>query len=567
MSETTVLPISPATQALIDLCLVVHDPGSEQWPDLERMVHLRQEELQAAWEAFEKEIEAEGEAVEDTRRSLVEAVEAQFLAYSQALGKIEQFGSHPDHALLEDAAVALAEASPALLRAQSALAASILTAGSSHFSTINLFDNLARRLVGGRISLERWRAACAGHQQFYTGVLAEIDASAHATDPGVPERRAAAESIRAAVVRLEGLTASSSAADFEEALQQLLVGHLAQEAALVKYNRAVFAGPTASVEANQVLFAAREVQAGRIPVEILNDVAAKMLEHVRRSLTQVHAAARLAPTSAVAEEEIPRTLEAMEALEDALGFLRGVTDPAEDVEFALSSLQDAVERVAASAAQMRAHDETFGKTICPHCGAFNPAHARTCETCKAMLPQFTGSDIYGTWAATSMQVAEGAHLEGSRGSVVTRSMKALSDACEQYENGKLGPEAFLALLAENEANVRKAEARLQQLKLPDVPEEATDEEREKAEEFLAMGGDAIGLLAQGVAECQAGLQQLERYVQTDQVVDMREGLRQFFEGCQKLLQIELVARTFVAALPPIPETSAEPQGEGADSPP
>lgn len=559
MSETTAPPVSPATQALIDLCLAVRNGQSERWPELEQRVKQRQEELGAAWQAFATEMEREGDATRKSLRPLVEAVEAQFLAYAQALDKIAQFGEHAHAALLQEAAAALAEASPGLLLAQSALETGILTAGSTRFSDINLFENLAKRLLAGRISLERWRAACVGHRQFYADVLAEIDASPHAQDPGVPERRVAAEGIRAAVAHLEELTASSPAAAFKAALQQLLECRLALEAALAEYDRAVFAKPTASVEANQVLFAAREVKAGRVPPEILRDVATKMLDHVRRSLTQVHAAARVAPASTVTEEEIPRTVEAMEAMEKALGVLRDVTDPEDDFEYALSSLEDAVEHVAASAAKMRAHDETFGKTICPRCDAFNPVNARACGRCMAMLPKFSGSDVYGNWEASNVQVSEGNHMARPGGPVLTRSMKALSDACEQYESGKLEREAFLALLAENEANVHGAEQRLRQLKLPEIPDYATEDERRKADEFLAMGSDAIDLLAQGVAQCQKGLQRLERYVNTDQLVDMRQGLRQFFEGCQKLLHIELVARNFVAALPPIPEGRSEPQ--------
>ena len=141
--------------------------------------------------------------------------------------------------------------------------------------------------------------------------------------------------------------------------------------------------------------------------------------------------------------------------------------------------------------------------------------------------------------------------------VVTRTMKALYDVCEAYEKGTVTQQEFLAALKANEARVRHAEATLAALTLPDIPEDATDAERDRAQEFLIFGGDALGLLAQGTGHCMAGLMTLENYAREDQVADMRDGLKQYFEGCQKLLQIERVGRSFVAALPPRPEGTDE----------
>jgi hypothetical protein len=121
-------------------------------------------------------------------------------------------------------------------------------------------------------------------------------------------------------------------------------------------------------------------------------------------------------------------------------------------------------------------------------------------------------------------------------------------------------EDFLAELRRWEEKVRLAEFKLSQLKVPEIPDNATQQDRDNVHEFLGYAADAIGALGQGVGQCTAGLMKLERYASEDQAADLRDGLRDFVEGCQKLLQLEHIARAFVAALPPKEEGL---EGDGA----
>lgn len=566
--ETASVPVSGATQEMIDLCRAVKEGAEERLPELQSKLQERRQQLSVSWEQFGKALEQENEEFVAPRKQLIEAVEGQFLAYSQALDKITAYLDKKKPELLDEAVKMLTAASPGLFFTQSALEASILTAGPSKFPTVNLFDNLFKGLADGLAPLERWQAACQGHRQFYEGVISEIDASPSVNDEGVPERKAAATTILGIMEKLEGLTKDSPRATVDGLLEELTQAQFDMETAVRTFNyNTMCKGPTKSTEANQVIYSAQQFRAGKFPPYVLHGQVDQMLEHVRKAMADVQTATRMPAEATLVVEEIPNVLEAMEAMEECLQALRAFETPSEEIDAILVTFQEAVERLATSNAVLKQHNETFGKMMCPHCQALNQAQARTCEKCQGSLPQFSGSEVYGSWASSSFQTMEGGATTGARGPVVTRSMEALASACLAYEKGEMSQDDFVDVLRTNEENVRKAESRLAALEMPEVPEEATEEERAKCEEFLAFAGDTIGLLSQGVGQCMSGLMKLEKYAFEDTTTDMKEGLHEFFEGCNRMLQIEEVAKNFVSALPPIPEPSEEAPSQAGEAAP
>ena len=568
--EAANVPVSGATKELIDLCLAVKEGAEERLPELQSKLQERRQQLTASWEGFGKALEEETEEFVAPRKPLIEAVEAQFLAYSNALDKIDLYLEKKKPERLDEGVQMLLEASPGLFFTQQALEASILTAGPSKYPSVNLFDNLFKALSQGQCPVERWKAACQGHCEFYKGVISEIEASPSANDDGVPERKAAATRILDLLEKFETLTRESPRAEFDALLEGLTQAQLDLESAVRTFNyNAMGKGPTKSTEANQVIYTAQMVRQGKFPPHVLHGQVDQMLDHVRKSMADVQAATRLPAEATLVVEEIPNVLEAMEAMEECLQALRAFEEPSEEIDGVLVQFEEAVDRLTRSNEVLRQHNQTFGKMMCPHCQALNQAGSRTCEKCHGTLPQFSGSEVYGSWASSSFQTMEdgGGATGGARGPVVTRSMEALANACFAFEKGELSQEDLLTVLRTNEENVRRAEARLTALQVPEVPEEATEEERARCDEFLAFAGDTIGLLSQGVSQCMSGLMKLEKYAFEEQPLDMREGLREFFEGCNRLLQIEEVAKSFVAALPPIPEEEGAEAETSAETPP
>ncbi|MHB2018223.1 MAG: hypothetical protein ACYCW6_14835 [Candidatus Xenobia bacterium] len=550
-TQATRPPNSPPTQELIDLCLAVAGGAADQADTLEAKMKTRQAELSEAWEHFAKGVEGLTEADSAARKPYIEGVEAQFLAYSQALDKIASYMTdkkRPD--LLKQAAAGLDEASPNLLIAQSAYEGATLTAGPSRYATVNLVTNLALRMLAEQVPIERWRTACQAHQQFYLAQVGEIDNSPHKEEPGVADRRAALMAMTDLFKKLEGFDKATPRSDYEVAVRDLEQLHMQMEAAVKAWEAFTFSKPTPNPDANRVIFAANGVQQGKVPAEILHNVAAAFLERVRAGLAQVQQATRVPAESQTVAEELPKVLEAFEAIDDALETLRAVTSPSPDIERGVKQLTDAVERLQESHEVIQKANESYGKVMCPNCQASNPPTARSCEKCSRALPQFTGSDVYGEWAASSFQIAEGGSGTGPRDTVVTKAMKILYDACEGFEKGTVTQEQLLTCIQETEERVRRAEGVLSRTKLPDIPENATEEERSKCEEFLRLGQEAITALAQGCAESYEGLMTLERYARESQTSDMRDGLKKFTEGCQKLVSLERIAKAYVAMLPP-----------------
>lgn len=555
-------PISPPTQELIDLCQAVAQGQSDRWPELETKAKQRQQELTRAWEDFAKGVEELPPDVGEAVKPVVTGVESGFQAYAQALDKILGYGESKKEEQLKEAGTTLAEASPYLLWAQTTYESAVLTHGPSKFPTVNLFENLAHRLLTGKIPTGRWRGACQAHQQFYQQAIQEIDNSSSSKEPGVPERKAALGTIIEILKKIEGYNQATPRKDYEAALQLLTQAHLELEAAVNTFNYHTFAEkPTASPEANRVIYTAHAVREKKMAPEVLKGMAGHMQEHVRKSISDMQAATRLPSDSTVVLEEIPKMIEAMESMDEALETLKNATDPFNDVETAIEQLTTAVDRLSQSHQVVQQQNETIGKTMCPHCQTYNPAGQKNCSKCNRQLPHFAGNEL----EQSRFQAVEGggvAGLSAPQDAVVAPSMKGLYDACEAYEKGNMPQEEFLEVLKRNEEKVRVAEVRLSNMKVPEIPVEATEAEREKAQEFNAYVTDAIGLLAQGVGQCMSGLMKLERYAREDQVADMRDGLKEYFDGTQKLVQIERVAKSFVAALPPKEEdgtTNGTPQ--------
>ena len=154
------------------------------------------------------------------------------------------------------------------------------------------------------------------------------------------------------------------------------------------------------------------------------------------------------------------------------------------------------------------------------------------------------------------------------GPLITEKMKTLNDACIALEKGELEDDAFLALLDEMEAECQRTEAGLAELAPPEIPAEATDEEAAKAQEFVDLAEDALALLGLGVSECLAGLELFRAYVHNRKPEDSHEAARLYFEGIQKLYQVQKVDEAFQRALasgPPPADVSEEASEEKSET--
>lgn len=359
--------IAPPTQELIDLCNEVRKNAGHRIATLETRLQAGRRQLDEARADFARTVERDRDDFSSGRGPIIEAVERGFEAYARAFDWIESFLASGDGVRLWHAVAGLARAARLLPAAQSAYEASVLTSGPSRFPTMNLFTNLALRLQAGQISLDRWKAACQGHRPLFAGICAGLSESA--SSPAGDGRQA--QPILDLLQRMEALSAGSSPGEFAGALQALMQAHVDLETAVGAHHaRCRAASPTPSPGANRILLAAQE---GRLTPALLEEAAQDLQEHVHQSLSRVRETVRLPARSTVALEEIPRMLEALEAVDEALEALLETAGRISDCELALWQLQDGTWRVHASHEALRRLDANDGETVADlACGLFAP---------------------------------------------------------------------------------------------------------------------------------------------------------------------------------------------------
>src|SRR5207244_3706698 len=107
-----------------------------------------------------------------------------------------------------------------------------------------------------------------------------------------------------------------------------------------------------------------------------------------------------------------------------------------------------------------------------------------------------------------------------------------------------------------------------ELQLPEIPPDAEDDEKQVSQDFIGMAKDALDLLQQGVAECSDALKTIRRAALAGQWGEMHEGSKAYFDGVQKLYQINLVGESFKKfAKELFEELGVEPETEERPGPP
>ena len=540
MSQATrPVAASPESQQLIDLCFDVAEGKMDIYPQLENAVSTRQEQLTKASDDFFASVESQPEAFQQKYKLEIDLIGKYFESYDSALEQILKFKTEPKKELLEESAHMLAFCSNGMPRAMSSYEQKLLSEGPHRYALINLFTNLGKALRDKRTSLEAWVGTCKQYDAFYTEALREVNESKKQNAAGVPERRKALENIIKALQEMEQFTPTTSSAKFEEVIQELADGHRDLDEAVAAYNREITSGPTGAPAINIILNAADGVLAKQFQPRMLRDLCTEQITATQAGIKQMQAVVKAPHESSVIQEETPKALEAMEGIEEALLSLVAFCDgqgSEEDVRAALRDLQELTKVMLESKTSLDEFSENYGKVLCPHCQTPNAGGTKACVKCNRVLPQMTGSDLYGQNAG-SFQALEGEGVDTSRDGVITTTMKEVFDAYEDFKGDKMTLDGFLAVMDDYLDKTEDAKKKLSKYHAPPVPAEATPEERAKAQEFIDLCAEALELLGQGVEETEYGLTQMRDGASQDDNDKMVEGLRFFYEGGQKMWQV------------------------------
>lgn len=542
MSQATrPVAASPETQQLIDLCFDVAEGKMDLYPQLENATHARQSALTEASDGFFAGVESQSADFQNKYKGDIDLIGKYFETYDSALEQILKHKSEPNKEILEEAAHMLAFCSVGIPRAMSSYEQKLLSEGPHRYPLINIFTNLGKALREKRTSLEAWVGTCKQYDAFYTEALREVNDSKKQDAAGVPERRKALENILSSLQEMEKFTQSTSGAKFEEVIQALADGHRDLDEAVASYNREVTSGPTGAPAINIILNAAEGVLAKQFLPRMLRDLCTQQMEKTQKGISEMQVLVKVPHESSVIQEETPKALEAMEGIEEALTTLIAFCDgQAEEKEAreALEDLQSFTKQMLENKSTLDNFGESYGKVLCPHCQTPNAPNTKSCSKCNRMLPQMTGSEVYGAvGTSSSFQALEGESADASRDGVMTTTMKEIFDACDAFQRDKMSVDDFLALIDDYVHKTAEAKKKLGKYHAPPVPSEATAEERAKAQEFIDLCAEALELLGQGVEECEYGLLQLRQGAEEDDREKLVEGQRFFYEGNQKMWQV------------------------------
>ncbi|MBS2039969.1 hypothetical protein JST97_33595 [bacterium] len=542
MSQATrPVAASPETQQLIDLCFEVAEGKMDVYPQLENAVSARQAALTEASDAFFAGVESQSADFQKKYKTEIDLIGKYFESYDAALEQILRFKAEPKKELLEESGHMLAFCSNGMPAAMSGYEQRILSEGPHRYPLINLFTNLGKALRDQRTSQEAWVGTCKQYDAFYTEALREVNASKKQSAAGVPERRKALEDIIKALQEMEKFTPTTSAARFEDTIQALADGHRDLDEAVASYNREITSGPTGAPAINIILNSAEGVLAKQFQPRMLRDLCTQQLERTQKGISEMQVLVKVPHESSVIQEETPKALEAMEGIEEALTALIAFCDgqaEEKDARDALEDLQNFTKQMLENKSTLDSFGESYGKVLCPHCQTPNAPNTKSCIKCNRVLPQMTGSDVYGAvGTSSSFQALEGESADASRDGVMTTTMKEIFDACDAYQRDKMPIEDFLALVDDYVHKTAEAKKKLSRYHAPPVPAEATAEERAKAQEFIDLCAEALELLGQGVEECEYGLLQLRQGAEEDDREKLVEGQRFFYEGNQKMWQV------------------------------
>ncbi len=534
MTPNRPLASSPQTQEIVDLCLrVLSEPNLQK--ELREKAQDRLDEMQRVEDSFFAGVDAQGAEFYQSLRAHIERVEEQFRAYGDALEDLLE-----DHNEAASIAYELAEASQGMRAAMSAYEEAYLSRGPDRFPVVNLFRNVIEGVISGRMAPTLQHATCDRYQAFYGSAVQEIEDSKAGERPGIDERKQAYITILTVIDELRQVNELEK---LEPLLNRFNEAHLTLENVFDTFHRQELTeGPSQSANINALVKAAEGVLEGTYEPSILEAMAQSLLDLTQNNLASMRNLGRNKIDSEVVSEELERMIEAVEEIEDALTFLldfaQGTAKNTQEAREAIEDLIDSGDALVESSQII----EDLQKVTCVQCQTKQEKGSRVCVSCGAVLPQQAEDQSYGT-ADSTFQILEGVAADDlDRDEVMTDVMQELFQACDDFMNGQLKAVALQELVGHHLALAQQAQQKLDTLRTPSIPTEATPEDREVAEDFVGLAEDALDLLTQGIEQCLSGLSAMKAAAPIDDLETLRAGLREYYEGQQRMWQVRRLER-------------------------
>jgi flagellin-specific chaperone FliS len=253
--------------------------------------------------------------------------------------------------------------------------------------------------------------------------------------------------------------------------------------------------------------------------------------------------------SALIQEEIPRTLD---ALDEHFAVIEEMTEniaeldkeKAEDWAKRLSTTADPLvesAEVYATAAQHQHH------IACPSCARSNPPENRNCEACGEILPR---PEDTGAIQSSTFSVLAGPTLEENQGLEMTENIARLFQSCDDVNDGVITPDEFAAELQRASLGLKDFAEELDGIAETAMDKDNFTEEQWEVWESQHMPylEDIAATFVMGLNEAEAGLASMKMFLEEPDDAHLVEGIRLVWQGLSGVNRGRLSMETYTKML-------------------
>ncbi|MFA5505868.1 MAG: hypothetical protein WC314_21505 [Vulcanimicrobiota bacterium] len=253
--------------------------------------------------------------------------------------------------------------------------------------------------------------------------------------------------------------------------------------------------------------------------------------------------------SALIEEEIPRTLD---ALDEHFAVIEEMTESMAELDKDkarewLEKLQSTAQPLQESAQVYATAAQHQHNIACPGCARSNPPENRNCEACGEVLPR---PEDTGALRSSTFSVLAGPALEENQQMEMTENVARLFQACDDVNDGVITPQEF-------SAELQRAALGLKEFadELDGVAAIALDEDNFTPKQWEAWQANHLPYLEDiaatyvgGLKEAEEGLQTMEQFLSDPSDEHLVEGIRLVWQGLSAVHRGRLSMETYTKML-------------------
>jgi hypothetical protein len=318
------------------------------------------------------------------------------------------------------------------------------------------------------------------------------------------------------------------------------------------------AGPTGIPSTNVMLDYLNGYLADMIPAEIVASVMDDYADLMDKYAENFENSASRPTDSALVQEEIPRTLDALdehfaviEDMSESIGELD--KERAKEWMERLKSTAEPLEESAQVYATAAQHEHNIA---CPGCARSNPPENRHCEACGEVLPR---PEDTGALQSSTFSVLAGPTLEENQQMPMTENVARLFQACDDVNDGVITPQEF-------GAEIQRAALGLKEFaeELDGVAAIAMDEDNFTPEQWetwqthhMPYLEDIAATYVGGLKEAEEGLQSMEQFLSDPNDEHLVEGIRLVWQGLSAVHRGRLSMETYTKMLQDVVQESVD----------